>query len=211
MSTENTEQDARERLRTESEALINEFKGMFSPETVQRYVQESYESLARGDFAENHPVIAARFARERLRATSDSQGHPPTERREILFLCVHNAGRSQMAAALTARLGGNQVNVRSAGSMPASQINPVVVTAMAEVGLDISQEFPKPLTDDVVQAADVVITMGCGDSCPFYPAKRYLDWAVDDPAHKQIGEVRRIRDDLENRVRALLNELGVKN
>ena len=131
-----------------------------------------------------------------------------TDKPTVLFVCVHNAGRSQMAAGLLAKLGGDGVRVLSAGSEPADQINPVAVEAMAEVGIDISREFPKPLTDESVQAADVVITMGCGDACPFYPGKCYEDWALEDPAGKDLETVRRIRDDIELRVRALLGELA---
>lgn len=128
---------------------------------------------------------------------------------EVLFVCVHNAGRSQMAAALTARLSGGRVNVRSAGSEPAGQINPAVVQAMEEIGLDLSQEFPKPLSDEFVRAADVVITMGCGDACPIFPGKRYLDWELDDPAGQDLAAVRTIREDIRARVEGLLRELGV--
>lgn len=127
----------------------------------------------------------------------------------MLFVCVHNAGRSQMAAVLTSHLSGGRVSVRSAGSDPAERINPAVVQLMGEMGLDLSQEFPKPLSDEVVRAADVVITMGCGDACPIYPGKRYLDWEVDDPAGQPPEVVRGIRDDIEGRVRKLLAELGV--
>ncbi|WP_112248265.1 arsenate reductase ArsC [Kribbella monticola] len=126
---------------------------------------------------------------------------------EVLFVCVHNAGRSQMAAALLDHHAAGRVVVRSAGSKPADQLNPAVVEAMAEIGLDISREFPKPLTDGAVQAADVVITMGCGDECPYYPGKTYLDWQLDDPAGRGIEAVRPIRDEIETRVRALLAEL----
>jgi protein-tyrosine-phosphatase len=128
---------------------------------------------------------------------------------EVLFVCVHNAGRSQIAAALTHQLSGGRVKVRSAGSAPASEINPVVIELMAARGIDLSREFPKPLSDDAVQAADVVITMGCGDACPFYPGKRYLDWQVDDPAGQPLEVVQRIAQDIEERVRGLLQELGV--
>ena len=130
-----------------------------------------------------------------------------TDRREILFVCVHNAGRSQMAAVLTAHLGKGRVSVRSAGSAPANEINPRVIEAIAELGLDLSREFPKPLSDDALRAADVVIIMGCGDACPFYPGKRYLDWEVADPAGQPIERVREIRDDIRARVEALLTEL----
>jgi len=126
----------------------------------------------------------------------------------VLFVCVHNAGRSQMAAALLDHHAHGGVTVRSAGSEPTDRINPAVVEVMTEIGLDLSKEFPKPLTDDAVQAADVVITMGCGDACPFYPGKRYLDWDLEDPAGKDPERVRRIRDDIDGRVRRLLGELS---
>jgi protein-tyrosine-phosphatase len=127
---------------------------------------------------------------------------------EVLFVCVHNAGRSQMAAALLDHHAGGGVRVRSAGSAPANEINPAVVQAMAELGLDLSKEFPKPLTDEAVRAADVVISMGCGDACAVYPGKRYLDWELDDPAGRDLGGVRPIRDEIDRRVRALLAELA---
>ncbi|MGE5135154.1 MAG: arsenate reductase ArsC [Gemmatimonadota bacterium] len=130
-----------------------------------------------------------------------------TARPEVLFVCVHNAGRSQMAAALLDHYGAGRVVVRSAGSAPAGTINPAVVEVMAELGLDLSKEFPKPLTTDAVQASDVVITMGCGDACPVFPGKRYLDWELEDPAGKDPATVRRIRDDIDARVRHLLTEL----
>jgi arsenate reductase (thioredoxin) len=129
------------------------------------------------------------------------------DRPEVLFVCVHNAGRSQMAAGLLAKHAAGRVTVRSAGSDPADRINPAVVEAMAEVGVDLSRELPKPLTDGAVRSSDVVITMGCGDACPIYPGKRYEDWELDDPAGKALEEVRPIRDELDRRVRALLGEL----
>ncbi len=126
---------------------------------------------------------------------------------EVLFVCVHNAGRSQMAAGLLDQHARGRVHVRSAGSEPASSLNPRVVEAMREIGIDISREFPKPLTDDFVRAADVVITMGCGDACPIYPGKRYEDWDLEDPQGKDLQAVRRIRDEIDIRVRALVGEL----
>jgi arsenate reductase len=126
---------------------------------------------------------------------------------EVLFVCVHNAGRSQMAAALLDRHARGRVHVRSAGSAPADEINPAVEEAMAEIGIDISTEFPKPLTDEAVRHADVVITMGCGDACPIYPGKRYLDWDLPDPAGKPVQDVRPIRDEIDRRVRSLVDEL----
>lgn len=134
------------------------------------------------------------------------------DRPEVLFVCVHNAGRSQMAAALLAHHGGDRVVVRSAGTAPADTINPAVVEVMAELGIDLhgSGAHPKRLTDAAVEASDVVITMGCGDECPFYPGKRYLDWALDDPAGQGVDAVRPIRDEIDRRVRALLDELAVR-
>jgi arsenate reductase len=129
------------------------------------------------------------------------------DRPEVLFVCVHNAGRSQMAAGLVELRSGGRIHVRSAGSTPADEINPAVVAAMQELGVDLSEEFPKPLTDEVVRAADVVITMGCGDACPIYPGKRYEDWELDDPAGKSVEAVRRIRDEIDTRVQRLIHEL----
>jgi arsenate reductase len=130
-----------------------------------------------------------------------------TGKPEVLFVCVHNAGRSQMAAALLAHNARGAVDVRSAGSAPAESINPAVREAMAEIGLDLSREFPKKLTTDAVEAADVVVTMGCGDACPVFPGKRYLDWQLEDPAGKGVEDVRPIRDEIDRRVRELLTEL----
>ena len=129
------------------------------------------------------------------------------DRPEVLFVCVHNAGRSQMAAGLVDLRSGGRIGVRSAGSAPADEINPAVAEAMAEIGVDLSREFPKPLTDDAVRASDVVITMGCGDACPIFPGKRYEDWELDDPAGQDLPTVRGIRDELDARVQALVREL----
>jgi protein-tyrosine-phosphatase len=153
------------------------------------------------------PLLAARFARDRLRATATIEGLIMSDKPEVLFVCVHNAGRSQMAAGLLNKHAGGAVVVRSAGSAPADTVNPAVVEAMSEVGIDISQEFPKPLTTEAVQASDVVITMGCGDACPVFPGKRYLDWKLDDPAGQDVDTVRRIRDEIDGLVRELLAEL----
>jgi arsenate reductase len=128
---------------------------------------------------------------------------------EVLFVCIHNAGRSQMAAGLLYQLAAGRVHVRSAGSEPASELNPTVVEAMREIGVDVTQEYPKPLTGAMVRAADVVITMGCGDACPIYPGKRYEDWELEDPAGKDLDTVRRIRDEIAGRIRALVGELTV--
>jgi arsenate reductase len=134
---------------------------------------------------------------------------PVSDKPSVLFVCVHNAGRSQMAAGWLTHLAGNAVEVRSAGSLPADQVNPAAVQAMAEVGIDISDQRPKVLTTDAVQTSDVVITMGCGDACPIFPGKRYLDWTLEDPAGQGVDAVRPIRDEIEGRIRGLLDELGV--
>ncbi|RBY90983.1 arsenate reductase ArsC [Blastococcus sp. TF02A-30] len=188
--------------------LSARFAGVFARETVDRYVFESYTALARTARVTAHlPALTARFATERLTALAQAKGAVAREVPEVLFVCVQNAGRSQMAAGLLQLRGGDRVHVRSAGSQPAPAVDDAVVSAMAELGVDLGAEFPKPLNDDVVRAADVVVTMGCGDACPVYPGKRYLDWQVRDPAGLTVGEVRAIRDDIDARVRALLTEL----
>lgn len=188
--------------------LAARYDGVFSPQTVERYVFESYASLRRTARIHNHlTALATRFAADRLTALAQSQGVVPKDVPEVLFICVHNAGRSQMAAALLNHHGQGRVHVRSAGSAPAEEINTQVIAAMAEIGIDLGEEYPKPLTDDVVAAADVVVSMGCGDACAVYPGKRYLDWTIDDPAGQPLEAVRAIRDDLEARVRGLLTEL----
>ena len=184
-----------------------EFEGVFSPETVERYLRESRDAFRASKVQQFVPVMVERFARERLRALAQAQGRIEKETPEVLFVCVHNAGRSQMAAALLDRRARGRVHVRSAGSDPVDQINPAVVEALAEIGLDVTNEFPKPLTNEVVQAADVVITMGCGDACPIYPGQRYLDWELDDPAGRPLEAVRAIRDEIDRRVTALVDEL----
>lgn len=188
--------------------LAREFTGTFSPETVKRYVAESFESLSHARVQTFVPLFIHRFAKERLSAAGQAEGVIDKEVPEILFVCVHNAGRSQMAAALLNRAAEGRVHVRSAGSTPSNEIHAGVREAMAEIGIDMAEEFPKPLTDEVVRAADIVVTMGCGDACPVYPGKKYLDWELDDPANKPIDQVRPIRDDLDRRVRALLEEFA---
>ena len=187
--------------------LADEFQGIHSRETVERFVGESLEGLKRARFADFVPVLVHRFARERLRALAQAEGRIVKDVPEVLFVCVQNAGRSQMAAGLMNSRAEGRVHVRSAGSDPAEQINPAVVEAMAELGIDLHEEFPKPLTDEVVRAADAVVTMGCGDACPVYPGKRYLDWELRDPAGQDLEAVRAIRDEIDARVQALLAEL----
>lgn len=187
--------------------LTGRFTGVFAAETVERYVFESYAALARTSKISHYLVPRTqRFATERLTALAQAKGvirGVP----EVLFVCVQNSGRSQMAAALLKAHAGGRVHVRSAGSAPAEQIEPQVVEVMARRGLSLTDEFPKPLTDDVTRAADVLVTMGCGDSCPIYPGKRYLDWAIPDPAGRSVEQVEEIADLLDRRVRELLGQL----
>ena len=188
-------------------ALADEFEGIFSQETIARYVAESLDLLGASRFPDFVPVLAHRFARERLRALGQAEGMITREMPEVLFVCVHNSGRSQMAAGLVRLRSEGRVHVRSAGSAPGDEVNPAVVAVMEELGVDMSHEFPKPLTDEVVRAADVVITMGCGDACPIYPGKRYEDWELEDPAGRDLASVRAIRDEIDARVQRLVAEL----
>jgi arsenate reductase (thioredoxin) len=190
------------------DSLREEFGGVFSAETIERFMAESLASLTDARLKDFVPLFVHRFARQRLRALGQSEGKITKDVPEVLFVCVHNAGRSQMAAGLLSKLAKGRVNVRTAGSDPGSEINPAAIQAMAEVGVDLSQEFPKPLTDEFVRAADAVITMGCGDACPIYPGKRYEDWELDDPEGQDVETVRRIRDDIEQRVKSLLDEVA---
>lgn len=190
--------------------LAYEYDSVFSRASVERAVAEAREALEpRATVTDFLPVLVRRFARDQLLAAAQADGRIAKAMPEILFVCVHNAGRSQLAAALAQHLSGGRVRVRSAGSAPADEINPHVVTVLAERGIDLAEAFPKPLTDRVVQAADVIVTMGCGDACPVYPGKRYLDWTVADPHGQPLETVRDIRDDVQQRVTVLLRELGL--
>ena len=185
-------------------ALAREFAGMFGRETIARFVHEALDRWPGATITDHLPLLAHRFSRDRLRALGVAEGKITRDHAEVLFVCVHNAGRSQMAAALLEHHAKGRVSVRSAGSTPAEEINPAVIEAMEELGLDMSKAYPKPLTDEFVRASDVVITMGCGDACPIYPGKRYEDWEHDDPAGKTLEQVRPIRDELNARIRQLL-------
>jgi protein-tyrosine-phosphatase len=197
----------RQHVERAAEALQREFDGVFSQETIARYIAESAELLGDAKVNVYVPVLVHRFARERLKALAQSEGVISKDLPEVLFVCVHNAGRSQMAAGLVKLRSEGRIHVRSAGSDPGERINPAVIDAMNELGVDMDEEFPKPLTDEVVRAADVVITMGCGDACPIYPGKKYEDWALDDPDGQSLETVRRIRDEIDARVRVLIDEL----
>lgn len=197
-------------LRRLAADLSEKFAGTFGSETVERYVLESYTGLLRTSKVRAHLASqTTRFAADRLTALAQAKGAIESPVPEVLFVCEQNAGRSQMAAVLMNSLGAGRVHVRSAGSSPSASLNPAVIQVMAELGLDMGEEFPKPLTDDVVQAADVVVTMGCGDACAIYPGKRYLDWELTDPAGLKLDEVRAIRDEIRARVSTLLEELAL--
>jgi arsenate reductase (thioredoxin) len=193
-----------------AQRLEDKFVGIFSKETIERYVKESYALLAeRATVTVHLPALTERFARDRLAALAQTEFKIAKYKPEILFVCVHNAGRSQMAGALAIQLSGGAVSVRSAGSAPSDSIPAAVHEAMNEIGLNLADAFPKPLTDEFVRAADVVITMGCGDACPIYPGKRYEDWDLADPAALDTAGVAAVRNDIEARIRTLLTELKV--
>lgn len=197
-------------IREAAERLKRRFAGQLNTETIQRFMNDSLDMLvARANTSTWVPLLAERFARDRLRALVRLDSDPTTLNPSVLFLCVHNAGRSQMAAGWMRHLAGADVDVFSGGSEPADKINEAAVAAMAEKGIDISAEIPQPWADEIVRAADVVVTMGCGDACPVFPGKRYVDWEVEDPSGKSIEEVRPIRDDLEQRIRNLMSELEI--
>lgn len=190
------------------ERYANKYEGVFAHETVERVVYESYAALLRTAKNKQYLItLTEKFSGDRLRSLFVSQDESRKDKPEVLFVCVQNAGRSQMAMAFMNELSEGKVVVRSAGSMPASEVSAKAVEVMKEIGIELTEAFPKPLTDDVVRASDVVITMGCGDACPLYPGKRYLDWDLDDPADLELDQVRRVRDEIKARVEALLVEL----
>jgi len=190
--------------------LHDHYRGVFGEETIRSLLFSSYAELAATATVRNWLAIGAeRFARQRLQALAHARIAATGRKPSVLFLCVHNAGRSQIALGWFTQLAGGRAIAWSGGSQAAAQVNPDVVTTMAEAGIDISAEFPKPWTDEFLLAADIVITMGCGDACPLLPGKRYEDWEIDDPAGLAIEAVRPIRDEIRSRVEKLLDELGV--
>jgi protein-tyrosine-phosphatase len=202
-----TEQELQ--VRQSAGRLQREFDGRFSAETIERYIVDSQQQLERrARFTTWLPVLIERYTRDRLRALARLE-LGETDTPSVLFLCVHNAGRSQMAAGWLRHLAGDDVEVFSGGSDPGDETNATAVRAMAEVGVDISTEHPKPWSDEVARAADVIVTMGCGDACPIFPGKRYEDWELTDPAGQPLDVVRSVRDDIERRVRELIISLGL--
>ncbi|MFF4456663.1 low molecular weight phosphatase family protein [Streptomyces goshikiensis] len=198
-----------ERLAAGAARLATRYAGRFAPETVLALLTDSYTRLAEPARVRTHLVVLAeRLTAERLDALAHTQGTAGTGRVRVLFVCIHNAGRSQMAAALLAHRAGDAVTVSSAGTHPAGDVETFVAQALTEAGVDLSDVYPKPLTAEVVEAADIVITMGCGDACPVVPGRRYLDWPVPDPDGAPIAVVRDIRDAIDTRITELLAELG---
>jgi protein-tyrosine-phosphatase len=197
-------------LKTAAANLRHEFEGTFSVETIEQFLATSYDQFAdRATVTNFLPLMAERFARQRLHALARVEGRHHDGVPIVLFLCVHNAGRSQMALGWFNHLAGDRAIAWSGGSEPAHAINAAAVQAMAEVGIDIDTEYPKPWTDEIVRAADVVVTMGCGDACPIFPGKRYEDWELDDPAGLDLDAVRPIRDEIGRRVNELLDQISV--
>ncbi|HEY2640380.1 MAG TPA: arsenate reductase ArsC [Streptosporangiaceae bacterium] len=199
---------ARVSLHSAARDLHTQFRGIFGEETIESLLLDSYAELAsRATVTTFLAIGAERFARQRLEALAHAQTAASGRLPAVLFLCVHNAGRSQMALGWFSHLAEGRAVAWSGGSQPAAAVDPGVIEAMAEVGIDISREFSKPFTDEFVLAADVVITMGCGDSCPLLPGKHYEDWELDDPAGKTIDEIRPIRDEIRDRVANLVEKL----
>jgi protein-tyrosine-phosphatase len=202
--------DQRLALRTAAGRLADDFAGIYGAETIERFLHSSYDQFASTSTVPHFlPLLAERFAKQRLTALARVEGLHTDGRPVVLFLCVHNAGRSQMALGFFQYLAGDQAVAWSGGSEPGFEVNPAAIEAMSERGIDISGEYPKPWTDEVVRAADVVVSMGCGDACPIFPGKRYEDWVLDDPAGKTVEDVRPVRDEIERRVRTLLAQLDV--
>lgn len=196
--------------RVSADRLVEEMRGVFGRETILELLDSSYDELAvTATMPDFLPLLAERFARQRLHALARVEERSADRRPVALFLCTHNAGRSQMALGFFAAHAGEAAVGWSGGSRPGGEVNPVAVQAMAERGVDIATEYPKPWTDEVVRAADVVVTMGCGDACPVFPGTTYRDWEVADPDGRDLAEVRAIRDDVERRVLELLEELGL--
>ena len=188
--------------------LTYSYEGVFAAETIARAVQRARDLLEPVSTIKTYlPILVARQAKEQLMSAAQAEGRVAKQVPELLFVCVQNAGRSQMAAALAQHLSARTVHVRSAGSAPATTINPTVVQVLAERGISLTESYPKPLSDSVVSAADVIVTMGCGDACPIFPGKRYEDWDVADPAGQPIEIVRDIRDDIQAHVTTLLRDI----
>ena len=202
--------DQQHALRVAATRLARDFDGVYGAETIERFLHTSYDQFAGTATVLNYlPLLAERFAKQRLTALARVEGKAHDGKPAVLFLCVHNAGRSQMALGFFEHYAGDAAVGWSGGSEPGTEVNPAAIEAMRERGIDISGEYPKPWTDEVVRAADVVITMGCGDACPVFPGKRYEEWVLDDPAGKSAADIRPVRDEIERRILTLLDELAI--
>ncbi len=200
--------DQQAALHASAVRLADEFNGVYGAETIERFLISSYDEFAgRATVANFLPLLAERFARQRLRALAKVEGRHHDGTPTVLFLCTHNAGRSQMALGFFEHHVGDRAVAWSGGSEPGDLVNPTAIAAMRERGIDIAGEYPKPWTDEVVRAADVVVSMGCGDACPVFPGKRYEEWELDDPDGADLDTVRSIRDAVERRVLGLIDQL----
>ena len=206
----NINTDSNEIIENSTRELSRKFAGIYDESYIRPIVVESYASFATAKVQSFVAVFTTRFANDRLKALAKIDGKIRSTMPSVLFVCVHNAGRSQMAAGWVRHLAQDRIEVYSGGSDPGREVNAAAIEAMNEVGIDISNEFPKPFVTEIVQAADAVITMGCGDACPIFPGKRYEDWALDDPAGLGVEAVRPIRDEIRRRVVELLNDLGIE-
>jgi len=207
---ESLHSDEKLALKQASARLADDFASLYGTETIERFLASSFDQFAgRAKVTKFLPLLAERFAHQRLQALARVEGLHDDGKPVVLFLCTHNAGRSQMALGFFQALAGDKAVAWSGGSEPGIEVNPAAIAAMAERGINISGEFPKPWTDETVRAADVVVTMGCGDACPIFPGKRYENWDVDDPAGQGVDDVRPIRDEVERRVRTLMASLNL--
>ena len=210
-SWESLHTDEKLALKQASARLADSFVGLYGNETIERFLASSFDQFAdHAKVTRFLPLLAERFAHQRLQALARIEGLHDDGKPVVLFLCTHNAGRSQMALGFFQALTGDNAVAWSGGSDPGIQVNPAAIAVMAERGIDISGEFPKPWTDETVRAADVVVTMGCGDACPIFPGKRYENWDVEDPAGQTVEDVRPIRDEVERRVRTLMASLDLE-
>jgi protein-tyrosine-phosphatase len=209
-SWESLHTDQKLALKQAAARLADDFSGLYGSETIERFLASSFDQFAdHAKVTRFLPLLAERFAHQRLQALARIEGLHEDGKPVVLFLCTHNAGRSQMALGFFQALTGDKAVAWSGGSEPGIEVNRSAIAAMAERGIDISREFPKPWTDETVRAADVVVTMGCGDACPIFPGKRYEDWDVADPAGQSVEDVRPIRDEVERRVRSLMASLDL--
>lgn len=203
--------DQRQAMHTAATRMCRDYASTFSIETIEEFLYGSYDEFAVRAVIPNYlPLLAERFARQRLKALAKIEGHSCDGKPVVLFVCSHNSSRSQMALGFFTALAGENAVAWSAGSDPDNTVDADTIAAMAERGIDITGEYPKPWTAEIIEAADVIVTMGCGDACPILAGRRYENWKLEDPAGRAPAQVRRIRDGIEQRVRKLLEELHIE-